>query len=429
MHPAAPLQRSRVRKFLVLVLSTFVGLLLAEGGYRTYRALRGTTYRRADVEARLDGLIDELRGVKFVPEAAQGSLFKVGMAVHPYQGYQIAQQTRRGQENARYFASPEAQSNFDIVLIGGSVAAMFGNMAGKLLFPTLEKDPRLAGRPIRLHSVACPGHKQPQHTMTLQWLLSQGWRPDAVILLDGFNELAVSADNAKVGVNPLFPYWIEMQMRLGTAISDPADMELVGSAIAARQDAESLRESLRSWPLTRSAITGTWALGRLERAANRARERVLAVQEHEKAKSQELHSLTIGGPGFDSDPAAVLSQCVEAWREGSRSMQAICRARGIPFLHVLQPSACDAGSKPLTPEELEAAKYPPLWAETIARGYPRLREVGAELAREGIGFLDATQIFAGHSERIYLDSCHFQDAGAEILGPLMAEAFLRAWKP
>jgi len=429
MHPAAPLQRSRVSKFLVLVLASLAWLLLAEVSYRIYRAVRGTTYHAAEVETRLDGLIEELRGVKFVPEAAQGSLFKSGMAVHPYEGYQIAMQTRKGLDTVRYFASPEAQVNFDIVLIGGSVAATFGNMAGKYLSPTLQQDPRLAGRPIRVHNVACPGHKQPQHAMTLQWLLSLGWKPDAVILLDGFNELAVSADNVRVGVNPLFPYWIEMQMRLGTAISDPADMELVGSAIAARQEAESLRESLRGWPLTASAITGTWALGRLESAANRARQRVLAVQEHETAKTQELHSLTIGGPGFESDPAAVLSQCVEAWREGSRSMQASCRARGIPFLHVLQPSACDPGSKPLTAEEIEAAKNPPLWAEAIAKGYPRLREVGAELAREGVNFLDATQVFAGHSERIYLDSCHFQDEGSAILGPLMAEAFLRTWKP
>jgi hypothetical protein len=120
---------------------------------------------------------------------------------------------------------------------------------------------------------------------------------------------------------------------------------------------------------------------------------------------------------------------VAAWREGSRSMLAICRARGITFLHVLQPSPCDAGSKPLTPEEATAAAAHPLWAEAAAQGYPRLREVGAELAAEGVPFLDATGVFKGHEEPIYRDNCHFAGEGCAILGPIVAEALLRAWKP
>jgi hypothetical protein len=428
MLPPALRRRAHLCKLLLSAFATLVGLILAEGGTRIYRALRGEAYHAAAAEARLDALIDELHGAQFLPEAAKTDLAKSGMAIHPYQGYQIAWYTRSGQDTVRYFASPEAEANFDIVLIGGSVAAEFGNWSGQYLIPALAQDPRLAGRQIRLHNVACPGHKQPQHAMTLQWLLSLGWKPDAVLLLDGFNELAVSAENVKTGVNPLFPYWIEMQMRLGTAISDPEDMELVGRAIAAREEAEGLRARLQRLPLTASAIAGSWALRTLEGSVNRARGRMLAVQEHEAAKKGEVHSLTIAGPGFDSDPAAVLAQCVEAWREGSRSMQAICRARAIPFLHVLQPAACDPGSKALTAEEAAAAQNPPLWAEAIARGYPRLREVGAELSREGINFLDATRVFAGHAEPIYRDGCHFGDKGCAILGPVVAEAFLRAWK-
>jgi hypothetical protein len=109
-------------------------------------------------------------------------------------------------------------------------------------------------------------------------------------------------------------------------------------------------------------------------------------------------------------------------------MQALCRARGIVFLHVLQPAACYAGSKPLTPEETAQAGKPQLWTEAAAAGYPRLREIGAELAAEGVDFLDATGIFAGHPEPLYKDSCHFGAEGCAILGPRIAEAFLKAWK-
>lgn len=421
--------RSRPRKLLILGLASLVWLLLAEGGWRAYLAAAGQVQGRTAVEARLDALIGDLHGDRFVPEAEKSDLAKAGMAIHPYQGYQIGWYTRSGQESVRYFGSQEAATNFDVVLIGGSVAAEFGNWSSQCLIPRLQQDPRLSKRVIRLHNVACPGHKQPQHALTLQWLLSQGWKPDAVILLDGFNELAVSAENAKAGVNPLFPYWIEMQMRLGNATTDSEDLSLLGRAVAARDEAEELRVRLSGWPIGVSALAGSYAVHRLETAVHRAQQRVLELQAHEAKKGDRAKSLSIGGPGFDNDPAAVQALAIEAWREGSLSMQAICRARGIPFLHVLQPAPGDRGSKPLTAEEEQAAANPPLWAEAVGRGYPRLREVGAELSRAGVDLLDATGVFAGHAERIYRDNCHFAGEGCAILGPLVAEALLRAWKP
>ena len=422
-------RRGRVHKGLVVLLSSLAWLLVLEGGYRVWRAVRGEAYHADAAEARLERLLDELHGTPFVPEAARTDLAKKGMAIHPYQGYAIAWYTRSGLDTLHYFQSEEARRNVDLVLLGGSVAASFGNWAGQYLIPELARDPRFAGREIRLHNAACPGHKEPQHALTLQWLLSLGWKPDAVLLLDGFTELAVAAENAKAGVNPLYPSWVEMQMRLGTSLNEPEDLELIGRAVAAREEAEELCARLRRWPLAWSAIGGTWAERTLESAVRRARGRMIDVADHQAAKSKEIHSLTIGGPGFDADPDAVREQCIAAWREGSRSLQAICRARGIPFLHVLQPAACDPGAKPLTPEEQEAARNPPLWAEVVAKGYPRLREVGAELAQEGVSFLDASRVFEGHSERIYRDPCHFEAEGCAILGPVIAKALLAVWRP
>jgi hypothetical protein len=416
------------RKLLILVLAALGWLLLAEAGYRVYRMAKGRTYSRAWAEARIDELVADLHGQQFEPAEQKSDLAKDGMAVHPYQGYQVGLYTRTSDELAHYFATPEAKANFDVLLLGGSVAAEFSNWAPVDFLPELERDPRLAGREVRLHTAACPGHKQPQHALTLQWLLSQGWKPDAVLLLDGYNELAVSAENAGAGVNPLFPYWIEMQIRLGSAPQDSEDLHLLGRAVAAREEADELGQVYRGSARNLSAILGLWQIHRLENAVRRARQRQQDIQEHERVKLKAGRSLTVRGGSFDADPLAVQEQAIEAWREGSLSMQAMCRVRGITFLHVLQPSPCDAGSKPLTPEEAEDAKNPPVWAAAVARGYPRLREVGAELAREGVSFFDASRVFADHAERIYRDGCHFGSPGFAVLGPLMAQGLLRAWK-
>jgi len=422
-------RRPLARKLLILGLASVFWLCAAELAYRLFQALRGRPYAAEAAEVRLDELIIGLRGLDFLPQAAKADRSLASMMIHPYQGYQIANYTRAGQAQARYFASAEADSIFDIVLIGGSVAAEFGNFTQKSLIPVLQADPRLADRPIRLHNVACQGHKQPQHALTLEWLLSQGWKPDGVLLLDGFNELAVAAENASVGVNPLFPYWIEMQLRLGTAATDPEDLALIGRAVVARDEAEALRARFARWPLTASALAGNWEIHVLEGAVRRAQGRVREIVRHEAGRRRGSKSMTVSGPDFVDEPAAVREQSIEAWREGSRSMQALCRARGIAYLHVLQPAACDEGSKPLTPEETLQAGKPKLWTEAAAAGYPRLREVGAELAAEGVAFLDATGVFAGRTEPIYKDSCHFGAEGCAILGPQVAEAFLRAWKP
>jgi hypothetical protein len=108
-------------------------------------------------------------------------------------------------------------------------------------------------------------------------------------------------------------------------------------------------------------------------------------------------------------------------------MQAICRARGIQFLHVLQPAASDVGSKPLTAEESRDAGHSTPWGLAITAGYPRLREAGRELERDGINYLDASFAFVDHRERIYSDGCHFGGEGSAILSTLIAEAFLRSW--
>jgi hypothetical protein len=371
--------------------------------------------------------MNELRGQQFVPDAAKVGQGSLGLILNPYQGFQIAWQAQAGKKSQEYFASEEARVTYDVLLIGGSVAAHFGNYADRFLIPELQKDPRLAFRLIKFHNVACPAHKQPQHAMGLQWLLSTGWKPDAVILIDGYNEIAIAAENATVGVSPGYPNWAEMQMRLGTAMTDPRAYEMKARVLTAQDEAEELNRRLRAWPVTATAITGTWAVRVLGRAVGRMRESRKYLRSYEEEELKKGRSLPISGPPFDNAPEMVLQMSLDAWREGALSMQAMCRVRGIQFLHVLQPAACDVGSKTLTGEEVRTAGQATPWGVSIAAGYPHLREVGKELERAGVSYLDASLAFVDHPEKIYSDGCHFGEEGSAIMSKLIAEAFLRNW--
>jgi hypothetical protein len=107
-------------------------------------------------------------------------------------------------------------------------------------------------------------------------------------------------------------------------------------------------------------------------------------------------------------------------------MHALCAARGIAYVHVLQPTLHDTGSKPLTPEELAGGAAPESWTWAVGEGYPLLRSTGAELSAAGVRFVDASGVFAGVQTAIYHDSCHFRLEGNVLLCELVAPAILAA---
>ena len=115
---------------------------------------------------------------------------------------------------------------------------------------------------------------------------------------------------------------------------------------------------------------------------------------------------------------------VQGWAESSRSLQAICGVRGIAYVHVLQPTLHDADSKPLTRDELATSTGDPTQVEATLLGYPRLRDVGQELLAQGVRFVDASRVFDQVEQTLYMDMCHFTQAGHELLAELIARALL-----
>ena len=102
----------------------------------------------------------------------------------------------------------------------------------------------------------------------------------------------------------------------------------------------------------------------------------------------------------------------------------MCAARDVMYLHVLQPTLLDTGSKVPTPQEAADAKANEHWEHGVEVGYPLLRQAGRSLAQRGVRFLDASGVFRDFEERIYKDPCHFGRLGNEILAEAIGRAFL-----
>jgi hypothetical protein len=321
-------------------------------------------------------------------------------------------------EHADYLGDPEG---FHVGIFGGSVAEQLATVGGEELIAKLEASaPELRGR-VRLFNAAIGGYKQPQQLITLILLSLQGVRFDAVVNLDGFNEVALSSTDAGGRYNPIFPsrrhYLLMMSLE-----RDAAAIERYAEVIGTRRRAGEWQAAAER-PLVGRSELARAAFGRV----------VLELEARADRLEQELQgqvspppSLAAYQPECLRDSRTCWGLIADVWEGSSLQMAAISRELGARYLHVLQPNQYDEGSKVLTPREREIAWAPEgEWPDGVRRGYPLLRARIPGMRARGIAVLDLSQLFAGSTEDLYSDPCcHYNLRGNQLLADAIAEALL-----
>ncbi len=301
--------------------------------------------------------------------------------------------------------------DFTILLLGGSVAAAFGHAGEKPLLNTLSADARFAGKNIRLLNYARPSFKQPQQLNTVGYLVAAGLRPDWVINLDGFNEVAVAWSNLGLGLHPIQPS-SRQWLTLLTGANDSTSIERIARVYLERERLVADIDDALDSPLLSSAIGGKLVMRgvRLQHRAYGAASDVVTVG---NGGVESVNPAYIGPPM--GDDFKVLNACVGIWRDSSISLNAICEAHGIGYVHVLQPALNDEGSKRLTEKEYSTAKANKIWKNAALHGYPRLRASGKQLRQRGVPFYDESYVFEDSDATLYFDVVHFNRYGHQIL--------------
>jgi len=395
-----------------------LGLLLAELGVRVWLAAGGgppggpaAALRGAAAE-----VADHAPDLPVEADAEDGPGY---MALHPFCGWGGKGFDERIARHAESFLEDDG-GRLDLVIAGGSVAVFFVQNGSEDLIELLQADPRFAGREVRILNLASGALKQPQHLMRLALALNAGWRPEAVINLDGFNELVLSVQNVVEGVEPSYPSLPQWAPLMGQVASGPEFRQGIFEVMRERVRAAALASRFEGWGLEHSALAAqlAWLRMRSIRAAH------VAAQGRFVAALASGETALPDARGFAPEDDELLDECARVWAESSRSMRALCAARSITYLHVLQPTLHDASSKPLTPEEIATGTAPAAWVHAVREGYPRLRAAGAGLRAEGLDFLDGSRAFAEEETTLYRDSCHFSAAGNRILAVLIARELL-----
>lgn len=324
------------------------------------------------------------------------------------------------------YPNPQNADEFVIAVTGGSVAEIFAN-AGEA--PLREAMSGLGmTRRIVLVNLATGGYKQPQQLFHLQYALLAGFHFDAVLNLDGFNDLALAAHNAQHGIHPLFPsgHHLGMLAKLfGSPQLDPASVaQLHHYYTLHRIEAQTLR-LLRYVPLSYSPFLNL--MGQLGSRLNQEYASRLKSQMAQNA-IDELPA-EFRGPPFDQS-GSLYPSAVRTWQQASQMQFAISRAHNLPYMHVLQPNQYLKGSKPLSLDETKIAinSHNP-WGITAKTGYPLLIKGGEALKQQGVPFYDLTQVFHSTYETLYVDDCcHFNGEGNRLLAMALAPLLLQEIK-
>jgi hypothetical protein len=354
-----------------------------------------------------------------------------GEVVHPYVGFVVAPpDSAQGLDletlgmGVGPFLRERSEDTAIVAVFGGSVAGGFVEDGGlEQLFVHVQELPEFRGRRLVPLSVAHGGYKQPQSLLALAYLLSLGAKLDAVLLIDGFNEIALPPlENVPRSVFPFFPRgWdyrvadLDLATETRALLGEAAFLVRRRSELARFVQASRLRHSrtlLLAWWLADRWIATELSQRRLDLAGERTRD--------------QLEYVATGPRWPLRDQASMYRDLVSVWKESSFEMQALCDAYGIRFYHLLQPNQHVPGSKPLTAEERALARMiGSPWAQHVQKSYPLLQEAGRELRAAGVRFHDLTRIFSGVEEPIYVDDCcHLNSRGNALMARAISRAIL-----
>jgi hypothetical protein len=329
----------------------------------------------------------------------------------------------------RPFPSQTTKDELVIGVLGGSVAEIFANTQEEVLRQYIQRLVPGFDRDVVMISLGTGGWKQPQQLFHLEYALLLGFRFDAVVNLDGFNDLVFAALNAEDGIHPVFPSGYHMgflyQLESRGALA-PRTVDALQRLYAVQRREQTLLQIVETPGLRASALANLVGVVAMRRAVLRAQDiRFQATMEMPESVPPELR-----GPRrpWPEDPYRMAAR---VWRDASILLDAVCARHSIPYFHLLQPNQYVEGSKALTDEERTRAwraDHP--WGRHVREGWASLRAAGEDLRKRGVRFYDLTMAFANRSDTLYLDDCcHFGRVGNEILAANLARILQQEMGP
>lgn len=367
--------------------------------------------------------------------------------LHPYFGftskpgtpYQLSFSETKHEANNYGFTTPYAypfkrqEGQYVIGIFGGSVAqnyAVYEQEHG-ILARTLKQLPALRDKEIVILPFAYGGYKQPQQLLVLNYFLSIGQGFDAVINLDGFNEVALSELNTEAGVDVSMPS-TQHFMPLINLASGHESMEELVSLLRIKQYKESLRTQLQALPQCTLASCYALRLLYVRHLATAYRKEVGKYDEFWAGKftdsgQDSLVQISRDRALHPNTPEA-FERMASIWAQSARLMEQELANEHVPYFQIIQPNQYYPTGKVFAEEERRVAiQEDSRYVAGVRGGYPVLLSKVDGLRKDGVTVITGVNIFDQTKEAVYVDTCcHYNQRGSEIFSTFVADSILAA---
>jgi len=356
-------------------------------------------------------------------------------SVHPYFG-PLHKPGFRPQSNNFGFTSPYAfpyekrsADEFVIGIFGGSVGEQFCELGVPRLLEDLGADRALngpstplgAGRRFVPLCFSHEGYKQPQQLIVLAYFLTLGQQFNLVINIDGFNEVALGSRNDEHGRDISMPSPIHIDPLLNLidqATLTPARVQALARISVYKERLNGLIDRMRR---NRSAAVHV-ALDRYYRFTMNRYQAEVGAYDALPSNPPASSLLLLTPPVRKREaPGVVFDDIANDWTRASLLMHDLLAARGVSYLHVLQPNQYFTRRTFSDAEARVALNKDTPFKRSVENGYPALERAAAMLA-EKEQFVDGTTALDREPAPVYEDDCcHYTDRGYEVLADLIAE--------
>ena len=310
--------------------------------------------------------------------------------VHPYFGFASTKdkifESKIGNDNIFHAIDRAGVTDeIKVLIIGGSVAAYLSKNEGNrehfknsIFYHELNRV--FKTQRFSIYNAAFGGGKQPQNYFKLVYLDLLGFKPDLVINIDGFNEIALNlSDNYDASILPLYP------RSFNRAIARTA------------LDKHCMFSSFLSQSNSKIPLIELISLIYLNKCHN------------------DINISAIDKPYWSSSNLSYddyVEQSINLWAESSNHTDYFLRKKNIPYIHVIQPNQYFPDSKKLSKEEEENYLSFPYYGKHIEMYYERLNT--NDLTAKNVS--DLRYLFLDERRTTYSDNCcHLNDLGNKLM--------------
>jgi hypothetical protein len=319
-----------------------------------------------------------------------------------------------------------------IGIFGGSVGVWFCQIGVSHLIDGLRRNAFFKDRELVPLCFSHEGYKQPQQLLVLSYFLSIGQQLDLVVNIDGFNEVALASLNDHRGLDISMPSVMHLDPLVNLVNQSTLTPEKLQSLAAIGQYQERVNTLIARMERTHSAAIN-FVQQRLYASALNSY-RLEAVRFQSLPSSRASDSLLLATPSVTRrSETALFDDIARAWAESSVLMNTLLTARGMPYVHVLQPNQYFS-SRAFTAEEARVARSDASPFKAGAeKGYPVLVRAIAAGALKPVNVLNAVGAFDSERSAVYMDDCcHYTLRGNQLLASVIARHILGSngpWNP